>query len=335
MYIKRLLERYLEENRQFLRPGTIDMTGTGFRHLNKFAGNVPAAELRPEHIRRWQCWFVDSGRSKATANSYVKMTRPVFNWAVKEGLLTDSPFKDVRLFKIAQQRVRVYSDEEVFAMLEVADLKWKALIMLARTSGLRRGECLNLTISDIDFSQKLVFVSSKKSTLYTWPWTMKDNEVRTLPLADAAAQLLADRIEELPEGQPYPLITEKRYKNLLRLHLDGKLTYRQRQTPSEHFSVPFNRIRKRAGIKTGTFHNLRCTWVTFLLRAGLPVHEVKSLAGHSDIKTTMNFYAGSCPDTLERARRAVNANFGQKYPQSSALPNCATPRNRGFEQFVV
>ena len=310
MNISTLMDRYLEKNSQFLRPGTIDMTRTGLKHLIKFAGNVPAAELRPEHIRRWQCWFVDSGRSKATANSYVKMTRPAFNWAVKEGLLESSPFEDVRLFRVPQQKLTIYNDKEVVAMLEACpDTKWKALIMLARTSGLRRGECLNLTVSDIDFNTMLVCVNTKKATLHTWAWQPKDYEVRTLPLADTAAQLLADRINELPTGQPYPFLTEKRYKTLLQKHLEGTLLYRQQQTPSEHFSVPFNKIRKRAGVQVGTFHDLRRTWVTMLLRAGMPVHEVKELAGHSDIKTTMTFYAGSCPDTLDRARRAINENF--------------------------
>jgi len=331
-----LLEKYLEENGRFLRPATIDLTKKGFEHLTSCIGNILAPALEARHIRQWQCWFVDSGRSKTTANIFAKTTRPIFSWAVKEGLLETNPFKNCRLFRVPKHRIRVYEDWEVAAMLEACpNVMWKALIALARTSGLRRGEILNLNVSDIDFNAKLVYVSAKKETLQTWPWQPKDYEVRTLPLADVASRLLTELINELPEGQPYFFLTPKRYKTQLQKHLNGGLSHRQQQTPSEHFTVPFNRIRRKAGVKTGTFHDLRRTWVTFLLRAGLPVHEVRDLAGHSDIKTTMTFYAGSCPDTLERARDAVNRDFAASNPQSSALPNCATPRKGHFSMFAV
>ena len=52
-----------------------------------------------------------------------------------------------------------------------------------------------------------------------------------------------------------------------------------------------NRILKVAGIPPITIHDLRRTGITRALLAGVPPITVQKLAGHQDIKTTMQYYA--------------------------------------------
>ncbi len=52
----------------------------------------------------------------------------------------------------------------------------------------------------------------------------------------------------------------------------------------------WSRIRKRAGISDVTLHDLRRTYVTRLIRAGVPVPTVQDLAGHANIETTLKHY---------------------------------------------
>jgi integrase len=77
---------------------------------------------------------------------------------------------------------------------------WKARILVAKTAGPRRGEVVNLTLSDIDFAKGRLIVQPKEDTRYTWRWVVKDR--REVPLVDEVAQLLIDIQTELPEGQP-------------------------------------------------------------------------------------------------------------------------------------
>lgn len=45
-----------------------------------------------------------------------------------------------------------------------------------------------------------------------------------------------------------------------------------------------------------TFHSLRHTHATLLLREGLPVHIVAKRLGHKDPSVTLNVYADAIPD---------------------------------------
>ncbi len=62
------------------------------------------------------------------------------------------------------------------------------------------------------------------------------------------------------------------------------------RSPLSTFCHHFNKIRRQAGIETGTFHDLRRTCLSNWIAQGLSLHEVKELAGHAGIETTERFY---------------------------------------------
>ncbi len=179
--------------------------------------------------------------------------------------------------------------------------------MLAKTAGLRRGEILNLTLNDVDFAKGKIVVQPKEDTKYTWQWSVKDKDVRELPLVDKTAQLLIDIQAELPEGQPYLLLPARCYQYLMGLKAKGKLKYELRKCPDDNYSRSWQTIFRKAGIENGTFHDLRSTCITEWLEKGLMPHEVKELAGHADINTTMNYYVGIRESLIDRAREASSA----------------------------
>ena len=67
----------------------------------------------------------------------------------------------------------------------------------------------------------------------------------------------------------------------------------------------FGEIRKKAGIKSGTFHDIRRTAITNWFYEGLEITEVMRLAGHSKYDTTLRYYLAVKDDLVDRARRAV------------------------------
>ena len=52
----------------------------------------------------------------------------------------------------------------------------------------------------------------------------------------------------------------------------------------------WQRLRVKAGCPDLCLHDLRRTYITRLIRAGVPLPTVQKLAGHSDIKTTLKYY---------------------------------------------
>ena len=165
--------------------------------------------------------------------------------------------------KIPKKAVRIFREDEFERILTAARLPiWKARILLAKTAGLRRGEILNLTVSDIDFAGGKIFAQPKEDTRYTWRWVVKDKDRRELPLVDEVTQLLIDIQAEFPEGQPYLLLPPRRYQYLMKLKAKGELKYEVCKCPDGNFGRSWKTIFKKADIEGGTFHDLRSTCIT-------------------------------------------------------------------------
>ena len=208
--------------------------------------------------------------------------------------------------------MRIFSKDEFERIMAVARSSiWKARILLAKTAGLRRGEILNLTVKDVDFAKGRIMVQPKEDTKHTWRWVVKDKDRREVPLVDKAAKLLIDLQNELPDAQPYLLLPNRRYKYLMGLKARGKLKSELCKCPDDNFGRSWQTIFRKAGIEDGTFHDLRSTCVTEWLEQGLMPHEVKELAGHADINTTMNYYVGIRESLIDRARGASSAALGE------------------------
>jgi integrase len=111
-------------------------------------------------------------------------------------------------------------------------------------------------------------------------------------LPKVLADALAEAVAELPAGQPYVALSPQRYRGCLRLLSAGRWTEPLSNLPDANFRQPFMRLCRAAGVEHRTFHALRATAITMWLQKGVPVHEVKLLAGHADVETTMRYYAG-------------------------------------------
>jgi len=128
----------------------------------------------------------------------------------------------------------------------------------------------------------------------------------------------------LPEGQPYLLVPPARYRHLMKLEADGKLTEEMRKCPDGNFGRNWQIICRKAGVTDVIFRDLRATCITEWLEQGMMPHEVQRLAGHASINTTMKYYVGIRESMLDRAREASAAALGQdsvanllQVPQSS------------------
>ena len=75
------------------------------------------------------------------------------------------------------------------------------------------------------------------------------------------------------------------------------------QNPN-NFSKQFADAAAAAELAHITFHGLRHTHLTHLLRSGVPVHVVSARAGHSNPTVTLNVYAHLLPGQQEDAAAA-------------------------------
>ncbi|MEN8126251.1 MAG: tyrosine-type recombinase/integrase [Planctomycetota bacterium] len=125
---------------------------------------------------------------------------------------------------------------------------------------------------------------------------------------------MAEHHAKQPEGYPYVFLPVKRYDYLQKIRMEGHWKQRYGTCPVNNFTRHFKIILQRAGIKTGKFHDLRCTCLTKWLLNGLTEYDVMRLAGHSDFETTRRFYLAVREDLVQRARTvsktSLNLDFG-------------------------
>jgi len=67
-----------------------------------------------------------------------------------------------------------------------------------------------------------------------------------------------------------------------------------------------NKARERAGLEDLHFHDLRHTFASRLVQAGVPLYEVMHLTGHKSLEMVQR-YAHLAPDYADRAIQALNA----------------------------
>jgi integrase len=75
------------------------------------------------------------------------------------------------------------------------------------------------------------------------------------------------------------------------------------------FSKQFSAEVQAAGLPHATFHGLRHTHITELLRRGVPVHIVSARAGHANPTVTLNTYAHVLPGDQEGLASGIDATL--------------------------
>ena len=309
MKLSELLEDYLERTRTQIEVSTADSAAYRMKDLITAIGNKYAGEVTYRDCERFQQHCIDRGLSQASVNTHIKMVRRIFSLAVKRGQLEKNPFDGISLMKVPQKTVRLINENEFRRLMTAAQNPfWKARILIAKTSGLRRGEVLNLTVNDIDFAKSKIIVQPKPDSDYTWRWVVKDKERRELPLIEEVAKLLTAIQLELPEKQPYFFLPPDRYEYMMKLKATGKLIDRVAKCTDGNFHRNWLHICTKAGVEDVTFHDLRATCITEWFEQGMMPHEVQRLAGHASIETTMNYYVGIRESMINRAREASSTS---------------------------
>lgn len=218
----------------------------------------------------------------ATVNKTLGTLKGMLAKATERKMILENPFMSLGLKSFSRAK-RIFTDNEIKAMLSHADPRWAGLIRLAVTSGLRKSELLHLRWCDIDAGTVRVEEHHGDDGIIAWqPKTEKST--RTVPVpAESLKALVRSSVS------PYVFIPVARSRYLRGQQKAGKL--RPKYDAINNFTRLFNKILGRAGVTPrGCFHDLRKTFGTRAASNGVPMHELQAHMGHSSITTTAEFY---------------------------------------------
>ena len=227
--------------------------------------------------------------------------RTIYRWAVRKGLLSTDPTQYVDPPRTPQREMRTLSPAALADLLEAArgtDLL--APIATAVGTGLRRGELLGLRWSDIDLTSGRLtvlralevvrdeHVAEDGSVTYSYATREKPPKTvgsrRTISLAPSVVAVLERaRFEQ----------RERRFQYGLRRDEDSYVFDCGDCTPWEpgRFSSAFAKLVKSARLPHVRLHDLRHSYASLSLQAGVDLKTISMSLGHTDIGTTANLYA--------------------------------------------
>jgi integrase len=277
-------------------------------HIGK---NLRLIKISPRHAESFVAARLASKVKVSTVNKDIRTLKRVFGLAIApRGYLPagQNPFASIKQRKVSLKPVPYVDTEEFQAVLASAmSTWWKTLLTLAYTSGGRRDELLNLTWADIDFNKRNVRFFPKEASGSLLAWEPKDHEGRIVPIPDDTIQLLADLQSTASELSPYVFISEKRLVHILSRRHKGN--WKQDNDLVNNLTRNLKVMCTRAGVKSFGLHDLRRSCITNWAQV-LPVHVVQKLAGHSDIKTTQQYYLAIRQSDLEAARQIQSRVLG-------------------------
>ncbi len=228
--------------------------------LVKIFGNYHLSNFTTQPVERYQSEKL-AIRKPATVNRSIEILKNMFTKAVDWEMVGEDVLKKIRRVKLTPEnnkRLRFFSFEEGQALIKACDAHLKPMVITALNAGMRRGEILNLTWDQVDLKHGFILLE-----------ITKNGERREIPINETLRQ----NLEALP-----------RHIKSLYVFWHG-----ERGKPYDEVTRSFNSAVRRAGIKDFTFHDLRHTFASHLVMAGVDLTTVKELLGHKTLTMTLRY----------------------------------------------
>ncbi|MBQ13010.1 MAG: site-specific integrase [Gammaproteobacteria bacterium] len=208
-------------------------------------------------------------RSNATVNRYVASLRALLGYATSEWQwLDENPCLRIKHLREPKGRCRFLSESEQDALLLACKNCTKypemlTIVLLAITTGMRRGEIIGLRWHDIDFKYQRITLR-----------ITKNNETRSVPLAGPALTSLKERAKVRPIDSTSFVFPSRGKKGL---------------TKSFNMDYAWILVRTEADLVDFRFHDLRHTAASFLAMSGATLREIADILGHKTLAMVQRY----------------------------------------------
>jgi integrase len=238
-------------------------------HLVPFFGNVDLRDIEVEDVEQYKALKAKTHAPK-TVNNHLGVLSVALNRAVAWGYADLNPVARVRPLRLPPQEFTFWDQSQSEAFLEAItreDPAWFPFFLTALHTGMRLGELFALRWEDLDFPKRqLRVVRSVNRGDLTTP---KSGRSRSIPMTERLRHTLKSA-----------------------RHLRGKLVFCRENggyLSRDVVKHPFDRCTRKAGLPVIRLHDLRHSFASQLVMAGVPLLAVQQYLGHADLKMTMRY----------------------------------------------
>jgi integrase len=246
-------EWYVSHGKKDLRTVKLRM-----KRLVKDFGTQPADKISPAQIDQWlskQAW------TPATCNRYKALLSKTFKIALAAGKVPINPARLVEQRTESPGRIRYLLDEEEKRLREVIARRFPIhmpSLTVALKTGMRKGEQFSLEWPEVSFDRNRIFLDETKN-----------GSNREIPMSKICREALL----------------------LLRKQGDGKgrIFHSKYGEPLNDPRTWFELAIEEAKIPNFTWHDLRHTFCSRLIMAGVDLKTAQTLMGHKTISMTARY----------------------------------------------
>lgn len=292
----------------YKKPKTIQTYRQAIRRVADRIGHVKLQALNPLTLQEYYAWsLTEKKRAQSTVAIDHRTIHKALEDAVAWGLIARNAAQAVTQKPKSEHRTRdVWSKDECLRFLEYArNHRLYAYFVLALTTGMRRGELCGLRREDlkldrleIEIHQTIVEVEEyeegkRRVRLIIQPTPKTEESEAPVAISPAVAAILRQHLARQAEER---LKMGSRYQDhgLVFCQIDGSPLW-----PSRITNYVFPHLCKKAGVRRIRLHDLRHTFITHILNAGLPATVAQRRARHTRWSTTVDMY-GHITKDVER-----------------------------------
>ncbi|MGD2080377.1 MAG: site-specific integrase [Nitrospirota bacterium] len=273
-------EKYMREEAEYNAPGTRMRAEQSARNFLPVLGDLALSRVTPAVLSSYKATRLKDGVCISTVIKELQFVRRVFSLCKREWLyVRQSPFEFFRMPADNTHRVRILEPGQFEALVAACPSWLRPIVILARYTGMRRGNVLGLTWGQIDFSNRLINLDMTKN-----------GQRLSVPLTET----------------PYGVLVEIKSSKVVRLNCPYVFHERGKPVSPHKVTTAFRRACRRAGVENFRFHDLRHDFASRLVQGGNDLYIVQNLLGHKDGRMTQRY----AHLRVEHLRRALDVLEG-------------------------
>jgi integrase len=280
---------------------------TCFPHI----GNIKLTKLGGSHLQKMYTILLKDHKTSTIRVLHSILIR-AFKDAMRWKHLARNPSLEVDAPRNNATETRpILNGEQAITLLQAAQgTTIECFLVMALTTGMRRGEMLALRWDDIDMEVKIL--SIQRTASYIKTRTGRYGYIETSPKTKTSKRSVV-----LTQFLISALKAQKRKQNEARLQAGSNWENKDLVfcTPlGEHFPVGqltthFKKLLQENNLPQLHIHDLRHSTSTLLAKMGVPAKVIQEILGHSSIVITQNLYGHVIAGMQEEAMQKMDTIF--------------------------
>jgi integrase len=241
--------------------------------VGKF-GKYKVCVFDPGLVEQYQTDMILAKKKPATVNRLVANLKAMFVWGEGKGFVTKEVRESISKVKLLTEdnaRLRYLTREEADRLISNCADYIKPIVIIALNTGMRKAEIMGLKWIQVDLVNRVILLDQAST---------KNKKRREIPLNNTVLATLKGLIRNTENDRVFwnvPKFWRKAFHGALR----------------------------RSKIQDFKFHDLRHTFASWLVQAGVPLKTVQEILGHATLNMTMR-YAHLAPDNRVDAVRMLD-----------------------------